>query len=133
MNWLSIRAPLSRSDVDSLEKELRIKLPNDYKEQIGPINGGALKNTYIFIPRLGEVPYSRNVALHKGARSGIYDLLPIFNSKTITLFPFASVGNGDYFCFDLGSNTIVLYLHEIQTTQYVCKTFTELMNRLVCE
>ena len=35
MNWLSIRTPLRRSDVDSLEKELRIKLPDDYKEQMG--------------------------------------------------------------------------------------------------
>jgi hypothetical protein len=86
MNWLSIRTPLRRSDVDSLEKELRIKLPDDYKEQIGPINGGALRNTYIKLPRLGEVPYSRNVSLHKGATAGIYDLLPIFNCEEITLF-----------------------------------------------
>ena len=133
MIWLSIRAPLSRSDVDSLEKELRINLPDDYKEQIGPINGGALRDTYIVIPRLGKVPYSRNVALHKGAKAGIYDLLPIFNSETITLFPFASVGNGDYFCFDLEANTVVLYLHELQSTRYVCDAFTQLMERLVEE
>lgn len=133
MIWLSIRAPLSRSDVDSLEKELRIKLPDDYKEQIGPINGGALRNTYIIIPRLGEVPYSRNVPLHKGAKAGIYDLLPIFNSEEIELFPFASVGNGDYFCFNLEANNVVLYLHELQSTRYVCDSFTQLLNNLVSE
>ncbi len=133
MNWLSIRAPLSRFDVDSLEKKLQVKLPDDYKEQIGPINGGALRNAYIVIPRLGEVPYSRNVALHKGAQAGIYDLLPIFNGEVVKLFPFASVGNGDYFCFDLETNTVVLYLHELQSTRYVCDTFTQLMERLVEE
>lgn len=133
MIWLSIRAPLSRSDVDSLEKELRIKLPDDYKEQIGPINGGALRDTYIVIPRLGEVPYSRNVPLHKGAKAGIYDLLPVFNGEEIKLFPFASVGNGDYFCFDLEANNVVLYLHELQSTRHVCDSFTQLLNNLVSE
>ena len=133
MNWVSIRKPLSLSDLDILELELKIKLPNDYKVQIGPINGGALKNTYINLPQHGKVPYSRNVALHKGAKAGIYDLLPIFNSETITLFPFASVGNGDYFCFDLETNTVVLYLHELQSTRYVCDSFTQLMERLIEE
>ena len=66
MDWLSIRLPLRRSDVDSMEKELNIVLPEDYKSQIGPLNGGALRNTYISLPVLGKVPYSRNVALHKG-------------------------------------------------------------------
>ena len=131
MNWLSIRKPLSRSDIDSLEVELNIKLPDDYKAQIGPINGGALRNTYINLPQLGEVPYSRNVALHKGAKAGIYDLLPVFNDEKIKLFPFASVGNGDYFCFDLVANNVVLYLHELQSTRYVCDTFTQLLSNLI--
>ena len=133
MDWLSIRLPLCRSDVDSMEKELNIVLPEDYKSQIGPLNGGALRNTYINLPVLGKVPFSRNVALHKGARAGIYDLLPIFNGEKIRLFPFASVGNGDYFCFDLVSKTVVLYLHEIQETRHICKTFTELLNNLISE
>ena len=133
MDWLSIRLPLCSSDVDSMEKELNIVLPEDYKSQIGPLNGGALRNTYINLPVLGKVPYSRNVALHKGARAGIYDLFPIFNREESRLFPFASVGNGDYFCFDLVSKTVVLYLHEIQETRYICKTFTELLNNLISE
>lgn len=133
MNWLSVRVPLSQFDVDVLENELGITLPNDYKSQIGPINGGALRKAYIKLPRLGEVPYSRNVALHKGAKAGIYDLLPIFNHEEIKLFPFASVGNGDYFCFDLTSQSVVLYLHEIQTVQYVSSSFSELLSKLICE
>lgn len=133
MDWLSIRLPLCRSDVDNMEKELNIVLPEDYKSQIGPLNGGALRNTYISLPVLGKVPYSRNVALHKGARAGIYDLFPIFNGEKIRLFPFASVGNGDYFCFDLEAKNVVLYLHELQSTRYVCDSFTQLMERLIEE
>lgn len=133
MEWFSVRTPINRSDVDRLETQLKIILPEDYKSQIGPINGGALRNTYIKLPRLGEVPYSRNVSLHKGATAGIYDLLPIFNCEEITLFPFASVGNGDYFCFDLEAKNVVLYLHELQSTRYVCDSFTQLMERLIEE
>ena len=131
MNWLSVRVPLNQSDVNRLEKELKIKLPKDYKEQIGPINGGALRNAYIELPRFGKVPYSRNVALHMGAKAGIYELFPIFIFEKIVLFPFASVGNGDYFCFDLETNKVVLYLHELQSTRYVCDSFTQLLNNLI--
>ena len=131
MNWLSIRVRLNQSDIDGIEKELGIKLPKDYKVQIGPINGGALINTYINLPQIGSVPYARNVALHKGAKAGIHDLLPIFNSDNIHLFPFASAGNGDYFCFDLDANHVVLYLHELQSTFYVCDSFTQLLDNLI--
>ena len=133
MNWLSIRTPLFHSNIDSLEEELNIKLPSDYKTQIGPINGGALRNAYIKLPRLGEVPYSRNVSLHKDAKASIFDLIGIFNDGAIRLFPFANTGCGDYFCFDLLNNTVVLYLHEIQSTVYVCDTFTQLLEQLITE
>lgn len=130
MNWLSVRVPLSRYDIDILEKDLKITLPEDYKSQIGPLNGGALRDAYIKLPRLGKIPYSRNVSLHRGAKAGIYDLVGIFNGDSIKLFPFAGVGNGDYFCFDLDARAVVLYLHETQSTIYVCDSFTQLLDRL---
>lgn len=133
MKWIGVRMPLSISDIAALEKELNIKLPDDYKAQIGHINGGALKNAYVNLPRLGEVPYSRNVSLHRDAKAGIFDLIDAVNDGDIKLFPFASVGNGDYFCFDVRSGTVVLYLHELQATQYVCDSFTDLLNRIICE
>ena len=133
MNWFSIRTPLCQADIESLEEALDVRLPEDYKCQIGPINGGALKNACIRLPQLGDVPYSRNVPLHKEACAGIFDLLPILNGSTPTLFPFASVGNGDYFCFDLEADCVVVYLHETLTTQYVCQTFTELLDSLITE
>lgn len=133
MKWFSIHHPLTDTQLVELEQELGIALPVDYLSRIGPINGGALRNTYVLMPGLGKVSYSRNVALHKGAKAGIFNLVHIFNSDKITLFPFAGVGNGDYFCFDLINNTVVLYLHEIQENRYVCDTFTQLMNKLICE
>lgn len=134
MNWLSVRHPLTFNDIEQVEKELQIRLPRDYKEMIGPINGGALRNACVEVPGLGRVAFSRNVALQKGVRTGIHDLLPVFNEdSSIRLFPFASVGNGDYFCFDLYENTVVLYQHEIQSTCYVCDTFTQLIDGIITD
>ena len=130
MDWLSIRYPISTSDVESVEKEFDLRLPLDYKKVIGPINGGALRNAWVEVPGLGRVSFSRNVSLQKGASAGIYELLPIFNDGPIHIFPFASVGNGDYFCFDLKNNTVVLYRHELQTTAYVCDTFSQFLEKI---
>ena len=133
MNWLRIRTPLTSTDIMNVEKDFSISLPADYKSQIASINGGALRNAYIRLPKLGEVSYSRNVSLHKEAQTGIYKLIGIFNDGPVKLFPFASVGNGDYFCFDLATNTVVLYLHEIDKTIYVCDSFTQLLSNLISE
>ena len=133
MNWLRIRTPLTSTDIMNVEKDFSISLPADYKSQIAPINGGALRNAYIRLPKFGEVSYSRNVSLHKEAQAGIYKLIGIFNDGPVKLFPFASVGNGDYFCFDLTTNTVVLYLHEIDKTIYACNSFTQLLSMLVTE
>lgn len=133
MTWLSIRKPLDIGDVNRLEKEMEINLPDDYKQQIGPINGGALRNAYIELHQLGKIPYARNIALHKEAQSGIWDLIDVLNEENYRLFPFASVGNGDYFCFDLLNNAVVLYLHETQSTVYVCDTFSQLIDSLIAD
>ena len=133
MNWLRIRTPLTSTDIMNVEKDFSISLPADYKSQIAPINGGALRNAYIRLPKLGEMSYSRNVSLHKEAQTSIYKLIGILNDGPVKLFPFASVGNGDYFCFDLTTNTVVLYLHEIDKTIYVCDSFSQLLSMLVTE
>ena len=125
--------PLESTDLVRVEQEFGIVLPDDYKTGITTINGGALSNAYIVVEPLGEVPYCRNVPLHREARGNIYDLFESINDGAVTLFPFGSVGNGDYFCFDFAASTVVLYLHEIQSTVDVCDTFTQLMDRLTEE
>jgi len=59
--------------------------------------------------------------------SGLYALLPAINGEKIRLFPFAAVGNGDYFCFDLVNDMVVLQLHEANRVIPVCRSFSELM------
>ena len=79
---------------------------------------------------MGEIAYSRNVSLNKEAKANIYDVFPIINGKGTRYFPFGNVGNGDYFCFDLKENMVVLYIHEKMEMTKVCNTFTQLMNMI---
>lgn len=129
MKWLSIRNPVLIEDIEKLERQLQIELPKDYKEIIGPINGGALVDSYIEIPSIGKIPYGRNISLVETANGNIYNLFGwIMNERRY--FPFASVGNGDYFCFDLEENQVILWMHEKNEIIYICKTFSDLMQMI---
>lgn len=130
MNWLSIKKVLSDKELMELENELGITLPADYKDIIGEINGGALKNAVIQHPKVGTIAYSRNVSLNKEAKANIFELLPLFNDDIIRYFPFASVGNGDYYCFDLSNKQVVLYMHECDEYIHVCESFSQLLEML---
>lgn len=128
MNWVSIRNPLSLEEIENVEKDLKIMLPSDYKELIGAINGGALKNACVTC-EYGEIPYSRNVSLSPTAKSNIYQLFGcVMGSEQY--FPFASVGNGDYFCFDLKKKKVVLWEHEMENIVSICETFTDLLEMI---
>ena len=131
MNWLSVRNPITYDEVEVVEEFFDITLPSDYKNAIGEINGGALKNAYILHPTLGKIAYSRNVALDKKAKANIFELFQIFQDKNKKLFPFGQVGNGDYFCFNLIDHSVVIYFHEIDSVEFVCDSFTKLME-MIC-
>lgn len=133
MKWLSVKRPLTISDIEQVERDLSIRLPSDYKRTIGPINGGALKDAYVKVPGVGNVPYTRNVSLSKDSPASIHSILPALNKSEITLFPFAGVGNGDYFCFDLRANTVVFWMHETGNVFPVCDTFTQLLDCIICQ
>ena len=81
------------------------------------------------MPNLGNVPYSRNVSLSEKAK--VNAMLLYEQIKDLNLFPFGSVGNGDYFCFDLSKESkeqIVLYQHETRAIWPVCRTFEEFLS-----
>lgn len=131
MKWLSVKRPLSISDIEQVERDLGIRFPSDYKKTIGAINGGALKDAYVKVPKVGTVPYTRNVSLSKEALASIYSVLPALNKSEITLLPFAGVGNGDYFCFDLQNDSVVFWMHETNKVFSVCDTFTQLLDSII--
>lgn len=129
MEWFRVRTPLCMEEIELVEHRLDIQLPMDYKQMIGPINGGALKDAYIKLPSIGEIAYGRNIALDENAKTNVFTLYGcIMEDKRY--FPFASVGNGDYFCFDLQTEKVILWLHEYNEIYDICETFTQLLQMM---
>lgn len=130
MEWIGIRKTLSQDEVKKILNDLGISLPKDYCKTIGSINGGALKSTVVSVPGLGEIPYARNLSLSTASKGNAIETYGIFQKQGKKLFPFGSVGNGDYYCFDLIKPGVVLYLHEKDETIKLCKSYTELISKL---
>lgn len=128
MNWKRLRNPLTYEEVKAIINSIHVNLPEDYCNLIGPINGGALVDTVCNVPGVGAVPYGSNISLSPNARTNALVLYEQF--KENALFPFGNVGNGDYFCFDLNENIVVLYQHEKDKTVPICKSFAEFLDML---
>lgn len=130
LNWISIREPMTYTEVKGVSNELCVNLPEDYCSIIGPINGGVLRNAFILDQNRKNISYSRNVSLSKKSKVNIFMLYTEDSEFKPRYFPFGSVGNGDYFCFDLDNQTVVLWQHEIDRYIYICQTFTELLDMI---
>ena len=124
MDWKRISA-LSKEDIDGLCKKHSVSLPEDYCRTVGAINGGALASAHIDVENLGCVPYSRNVTLTDDARGNAFSLYEAIDNSSKKYFPFGSVGNGDYYCFDMRTQHVVYYQHETQKVYEICKSYSE--------
>ena len=133
LNWISKKEKVTDTDIYTLEKDLKINLPKDYIDYIKDVNGAALRKAVYIDKKLGRIPYSRNINLLKTAKFGIYNIFHDFDNNSGRYFPFGSVGNGDYFCFDLKEKSIVLYAHEADAFYPICKTFTIFIGSLIVE
>ena len=130
MEWIGVRNALTTDDVNAVQKEMGVRLPDDYIKKIGAINAGGLVDSIVNHPQLGEIAYSRNIPLDKKTKGNIFELYPTFSGREKDLYPFATVGNGDFYCFDLKNGGVVLWIHEIETIEKICGTFTELLDLL---
>ena len=131
-NWKRV-SKLSKEEIDALCVKYSVSLPEDYRSSIGDINGGGLISSYVNVKGIGDVAYSRNITLVDDKRGNAFSLFNVLDEGSKKYFPFGDVGNGDYFCFDLKKNQVVLYSHETQETFFVCNTFTEFLKMIIDE
>lgn len=130
LHWVGVHHPMTYVEVKSVAEELGVNLPEDYCNIIGPINGGALRTAFIEGPMKQRISYSRNVSLSKENKANIFLLYKDSLDFDKRYFPFGSVGNGDYFCFDLINHNVVLWQHEIDRCIYICQVFSELLDMI---
>lgn len=130
MEWIGVRRKLTSDEVKKIGLEIGLTFPSDYCKIIGEINGGGLESSVVDIPKLGKVPYSRNINLCADVRGNAISLYKIFQTRGIECFPIASVGNGDYFCFNTKTWNVVLWQHENNQIVKVSKTFSKLLKMI---
>lgn len=126
-NWIGVKQ-ITKEQIYEIEKELNINLPEEYRSEIRNLNGGALPAAVYNDPFLGDIAYSRNVNLLKNGKFNIVQLFRSIDGGSCKYFPFGSVGNGDYFCFDLQTGKVVLYSHEEENIYAICDSFTEFID-----
>lgn len=125
MRFRTVRYPMTYEEVIDVMNMNDVILPDDYCRWIGPVNGAAADGVIVNAPGLGEISYERNVPLNSESSLSAFRLREYMPEKS--LFPFGSVGNGDYFCINMDTGSIVLYMHEQMKTIKVCDTFREFM------
>ena len=130
MDWLDKKRDLTTEDLIQVEREFNINLPDNYKDNIKGINGGALVSAYVLVDGVGKVSYSRNVPLNKEAKANIFEIGKYVLKDEKIFFPIAGDGFGNYFCLNLKENTIVFWEHESDKVVYVCDTFTQLLSKI---
>ncbi len=120
---------ISVKDIERLETDLKVKLPDDYKEEILSLNGKSYARAYISHPKHEELDFSGFISLNPKDKRNVYDIYGevIEDPK---YFPFGDTDFGDYFCFDLKKKQIVLYLHETGKVLPICDTFTKFLKML---
>ena len=121
---------MSFEEVNRQFKKHKVDVPDDYKEKIGELNGGGLVSSTVKVPGIGQTSYSRNLDISDDKTGNAFQIYKNLDNGSKKYFPFASVGNGDYYCFDLKDKDkkVVHYSHEQQKATPVCDTFTDFVN-----
>ena len=112
----------SLKDIEKIEQEFKISLPEEYKSKILDLLDINYSGSYISIPLLGKVTYRENLSLNKKRKYNIYDIYGIVIKDT-RYFPFAETEFGDFYCIDLKDNKIILWQHETDHTIKICDSF----------
>ena len=125
MGLFSSKKKSSLKDIEKIEKDLKIRLPEEYKTKILDLLDVNYSGFYISVPKLGKVTYRENLSLNKKNKYSIYNIYEI-TIKDTRYFPFAETEFGDFYCIDLKDNKIVLWQHETDTIIKICESFSHL-------
>lgn len=129
MEWKFCKA-LKKGTLSKIEKMYDIQLPEVYKKFIEQYNAGALVNGYYICTDGKKIPYSSNLNLMIESKFNAMILFEIIDDGCKKIFPFGNVGNGDYFCFDLQTEKVVLYKHELGEKIILEECFNNFLSKL---
>lgn len=107
----------------------KLSLPKDYINLIESLCKKTYALAYIEHPKLEDLDFSCFIPIDKSIKRNAYYIYEEI-IKNPNLFPFAENDFGDFYCFDLVNNHIVLWYHETKKTVNICNIFTEFLNMI---
>lgn len=119
------------STIELAELKYRFRLPEDLKECIAKNNAGTPSPSTFDLGNKKHMVFGGLLSFNEKDTDNVYEYLPLFvseNGANAKMFPFALDPAGNFFC--VMNNAIVLYDHETDSTVEVCKSFTELLEKL---
>lgn len=124
-------SPLSNEVVRSVESQLAVVFPSDYRALVTAHNGSRPKPNAVEIPGNGEAVMERLVRVDAGAAENVMSVATILRSRgLVNLVPFASDPFGNLFCFQFSGKSlsaVVFWEHENGSVSTICTTFSELL------
>ena len=126
--------PVSEEDVGSVEANLAVVLPSDYRAFVREHNGARPRPNAVEIPGKREVVMEGLLRLDSGARESVNSAaLALRKRGDRNLVPFGRDPFGNLFCFQYSGRSVsevVFWDHENGSASSICKTFSDLVGLL---
>ena len=132
--WLFAEPLKDTTVIGKVESIIGQSFPADFVEFILQHNAGCPKLCVFDTARVKERVFSRLLSFDENDKNNIFFDLRAFSDimpKT-SLVPFAIDPFGNCLCFDYNTTppTVVFWDHEVNETEFVASTFTELLSKL---
>ena len=127
MEWKYVKVLKDNSVFENIEKTYNIEIPKYLKEIISKYNGGRPEKR-LFDTQNGKKRILQGlISFNKEDRASISIYEDFLREGYI---PFAITEFGDVICIKIDNGFIELYLHELDTFEYVCDNIEKFFNIL---
>lgn len=118
MEWKYIKQLKDKENIREIEIKYNIELPSALKELILSCNGGRPKRNIFNTKNNKEKVMKLLLSYNKDDKENIYSYSDLFYKGYI---PFGITEFGDVICINPLNYSIEIYLHELDTFEYICE------------
>lgn len=127
MKWKYIKKLKDINCITEIENKYNIHIPQTLKDIIINYNGGRPFENLFNTEKNDEKVIKSLLSYNIDDKENVYIFSEIFKKSFI---PFAITEFGDVICINNKNENIELYLHELDTFEYICKDINEFLNIL---
>lgn len=131
IEWKYVSPLKEGTEVDVIELKYHYRIPDDLKDYLVNKNAGVPSPSFFDMENKKDMVFGGLLSFNAGDVDCFNDYVVLFeeiDKKGLKMFPFALDPAGNFFC--IKDNKVVLYNHEMDSTHYICDTFTDLLKML---